>query len=135
MNSNIYSKIKTRTLDSFNLKNLSLIKIDVQGWEKKVLRGAKKTIKSSKPLLIVDLKKHQLIKENTSVEELILYIKKLDYHIFYLEFSYPSDHICVHKSELKQFKSKYKNYIFSHKDNNPINENLKYGILDKIKVL
>lgn len=135
LTSNFYSKIKSRTLDSFNYKDISLIKIDVQGWEKKVLKGAKNTINLNKPLLIIEFEKHQLLKSNTSVEELISYIRKLNYHIFYLEYSYPSDHICVHKSQLDQFRSDYEKYIFKHTDSNPINKNLELGIDEKIQIL
>jgi len=135
LTSNIYSKIHSRTLDSFNLENISLIKIDVQGWEKKVLKGAEETLKRCKPLLIIEFEKHQLLKTNTSVKELIAYIKELDYYIFYLDYSYPSDHVCVHKSEIDYFRSNFKKYIYEHTEDNPINNNLKSGIIEKIKVL
>ena len=42
-NSNLY-KIKVETLDSFNLNNIGFIKIDVEGMEERVLRGAISTI-------------------------------------------------------------------------------------------
>ena len=128
-------KINSRTLDSFNLENIALIKIDVQGWEKKVLKGAEETLKRCKPLLIIEFENHQLLKTNTSVEELIAYIKQLDYYIFYLDYSYPSDHVCVHKSEIDYFRSNFKKYIYEHTEDNPINNNLKLGIFEKIKVI
>ena len=133
LTSNMYAKINSRTLDSFNLENIALIKIDVQGWEKKVLKGAEETLKRCKPLLIIEFENHQLLKTNTSVEELIAYIKQLDYYIFYLDYSYPSDHVCVHKSEIDYFRSKFKKYIYEHTEDNPINNNLKLGIFEQIK--
>lgn len=47
-------KIETKTLDSFNFKNIDLIKIDVEGWEYEVLLGAKNTIIENQPVLIVE---------------------------------------------------------------------------------
>lgn len=45
--------VELRTLDSFGFKNVSLIKIDVEGYEDFVLEGAKRTIAESYPVLIV----------------------------------------------------------------------------------
>lgn len=49
------SGVKIKTLDSFGIKNVDLIKIDVQGYELEVLRGAKKTIVENKPIIIIEL--------------------------------------------------------------------------------
>ena len=46
-------KVKQRKLDSFKLKP-TLIKIDVEGYENKVLLGAMKTIKKYKPAIYVE---------------------------------------------------------------------------------
>lgn len=51
-NGNLYDTIVP--LDSFNLKNVDLIKIDVDGMELEVLEGAVKTINESKPLIILE---------------------------------------------------------------------------------
>ena len=45
---------KAITLDSLNFKNVSLIKIDVEGGEKKVLKGAKNTIKNNRPIILIE---------------------------------------------------------------------------------
>jgi FkbM family methyltransferase len=46
--------IELKTLDSFNFKNVTFIKIDVEGYELKVLKGALKTILTSKPDIMVE---------------------------------------------------------------------------------
>ena len=46
--------VQTRTLDSFEFSNVSLIKIDVEGHEEAVIRGARETIKLNQPVLIVE---------------------------------------------------------------------------------
>ena len=48
-------EISTTTLDSLGLKNVSLIKIDVEGHELEVLKGAQETIKSNKPHLLIEI--------------------------------------------------------------------------------
>lgn len=44
-------QVQVKTLDSFKLKNVGLIKIDVEGNELKTIRGAAKTIKKYKPIV------------------------------------------------------------------------------------
>jgi FkbM family methyltransferase len=46
--------VETRTLDSYGLSNISMIKIDVEGHEEAVIRGAGKTIEDNRPVFIVE---------------------------------------------------------------------------------
>lgn len=48
-------EVVLKTLDSFGFENVSLIKIDVEGHELGVIEGAKQTIASSKPALLVEI--------------------------------------------------------------------------------
>jgi FkbM family methyltransferase len=48
--------VMCKTLDSFNLKNIDFIKIDVDGFEYKVLCGAIETIKNSSPVINIEMK-------------------------------------------------------------------------------
>lgn len=47
--------VKVSTLDSFNLEEVGLIKIDVEGHELTVLRGAESTIRRCKPHLLIEV--------------------------------------------------------------------------------
>ena len=47
--------IITKDLDSFSLKEVSLIKIDVEGMEYDVLMGAKKTINTNRPYILIEI--------------------------------------------------------------------------------
>ena len=44
-----------RTLDSFGFENVSLIKIDVEGYENQVLAGAENLIRASKPVILIEI--------------------------------------------------------------------------------
>lgn len=46
--------VELRTLDSFELANVSFIKIDVEGHEEAVIRGSVRTLASSQPVLLVE---------------------------------------------------------------------------------
>lgn len=46
--------IPTRTLDSYNIHDVTLVKIDVEGHENAVLRGAQETLRRCKPIVILE---------------------------------------------------------------------------------
>ena len=70
-----YNIIETVTLDSIMFTSkIDIIKIDVQGWEKKVLIGCNKILQSYKPILIVEFEEFQLTKTNTTCKELFDFI-------------------------------------------------------------
>jgi FkbM family methyltransferase len=50
--------IEMRTLDSFELSDVDLIKIDVEGYEYPIVRGAQKTLMRCKPNLMIEQKGH-----------------------------------------------------------------------------
>lgn len=47
--------VTTRSLDEFALRNVSLIKIDVEGWELPVLEGAAATLNGQHPLVLMEV--------------------------------------------------------------------------------
>lgn len=47
--------VEMRTLDSFGFDNVSLVKIDVEGFEDAVLAGAAETIRASKPIILIEI--------------------------------------------------------------------------------
>lgn len=50
--------IPMHTLDSFNLQNVDFCKLDTEGYELFVIRGAEETIKRCRPVMIVEQKGH-----------------------------------------------------------------------------
>tara|TARA_B100000085_G_scaffold12826_1_gene11086 strand:+ start:1913 stop:2593 length:681 start_codon:yes stop_codon:yes gene_type:complete len=51
-------KYKIKTLDSFEIQNVDFIKIDAEGYEPLVIKGALKTIEKFKPIILYERKDH-----------------------------------------------------------------------------
>lgn len=68
--------VETVTVDSLNLPGCNFFKIDVEGMELKVLRGAEKTIKKYRPIIYTEADRSDKNKE------LFEYIKSLGYRIY-----------------------------------------------------
>lgn len=70
-----FYEIPVRTLDSYGFTKVDLMKLDVEGWEAHVLRGAVKTIETARPVIVAEWK------DDISILEEIL--KPLDYITVY----------------------------------------------------
>jgi FkbM family methyltransferase len=47
--------VEMRTIDSFELNNVSLVKIDVEGYEQQVLEGMEQTVLRYKPAIVIEV--------------------------------------------------------------------------------
>jgi FkbM family methyltransferase len=54
--SHLKKSVKIQPLDSFNIQEVDFIKIDVEGHELEVLKGARRTISSNMPIILVEIK-------------------------------------------------------------------------------
>ncbi|MCA0431405.1 MAG: FkbM family methyltransferase [Bacteroidetes bacterium] len=63
------------------LNKINLIKIDVEGYEMEVLKGAENSIKKYKPILFIELDDNNLKQQNSSAKEVISYLISLNYSI------------------------------------------------------
>ncbi len=77
--------IEVITLDRYaeeiKIHKLDLIKIDVEGFEMNVLKGAISTLTSLKPILFIELDNTNLIEQKSSAKELIAFLEQLNYSI------------------------------------------------------
>ena len=64
------------TLDKYNFKNISIIKIDVEGHEINVLNGALNTILKNKPKILIEVWNRPKKKK-----EFLEFMKKINYKI------------------------------------------------------
>lgn len=81
-NSN-FQKIKTIKLDDyFKNKKINLIKIDTQGWEPKVIEGAKNIIKKNKPIIFFEYWPSGFKNAGLNEKKMMKLIKKIYGKIF-----------------------------------------------------
>lgn len=118
-------RIDIDSIDNIVKKNekISLIKIDVEGFEFEVLKGAKKTIKKNKPLILIECF------DEIAINKTISYFNHLNYQPISIFGNTPML-VFSHKSKLKKyfgsknidFFSKLKSYLFDRKQLKSCNE-------------
>jgi hypothetical protein len=102
------------TLDSFAFNDVVFIKIDVQGYELNVIKGAEKTIEKHRPYLFVEFEDDLLQEEGTSEKELQEKIESLGYVVKRFQEGIPYqttsgkclDCVCIPKEKFEKI-----NYI------------------------
>ena len=72
------AKVRTVTLDQCQAEP-DLIKIDVEGYEMQVLRGAENTIQRCKPKLVIEVNREALSRQGTRPEEIFSFVAKHGY--------------------------------------------------------
>jgi hypothetical protein len=75
-----YIQTPTKTLDSYNFKNLSYIKMDVQFHELEVLHGANKSLIDNDPILCIECAQRNE-REINYTNEIIKYLKGLKFSV------------------------------------------------------
>lgn len=71
--------IKCVTIDSLKLEKLDFIKIDAEGFEHNILKGAEKTIKKFKPKMVIEINNFALLRNGTSNNDVYIYLNELGY--------------------------------------------------------
>lgn len=73
--------VPVRNLDSFEMlpSSLGFIKIDAEGEEVAILRGAKKTLLEHRPVMCIEVNRAALTRTGTSVAELVAALRDLNY--------------------------------------------------------
>jgi FkbM family methyltransferase len=87
--------VELRTLDSFSFSNVSFVKIDVQGSELAVLRGATRTLATHRPLLFVEIEDAQCLAMGTSPGQVRRELLAARYILLHILNDYPVDYLCV----------------------------------------
>tara|TARA_Y100000816_G_scaffold28500_1_gene18266 strand:- start:586 stop:1347 length:762 start_codon:yes stop_codon:yes gene_type:complete len=75
-------KIETISLDEYNFEHpIGFIKIDVEGHELEILKGAKNLLETNKPNMIIEIEERH---SGVPREEIISYVKNIGYEVFYV---------------------------------------------------
>lgn len=77
-------QVELRTLDSFALTEIDFIKIDVEGHETGVLRGAERTIRSSSPALLIEIEQRH---NRRNINEIFSELASWGYQGYFFEKS------------------------------------------------
>lgn len=81
--------IRVTTLDAYvnehNLAKIDMIKIDVEGFELKMLNGAKATLEKWHPILFIELDDGNLMEQGTSAKDLVTFLVGLGYTVDHAE--------------------------------------------------
>jgi FkbM family methyltransferase len=75
-------QVSMRTLDSYELRNVGFVKIDVEGHEEAVLRGALETIRRERPNLLIEIEERHA---PGAVHRIMGMLAKLGYEGFYVD--------------------------------------------------
>lgn len=83
---------EVRTLDSFQLQDVDLIKIDTEGYELPVLRGAADTLTRCRPVVVVEQKRLMASEMGFPTLGAVTFLTDMGYHVA-REMS--GDYLCV----------------------------------------
>lgn len=73
--------VTIKPLDDYQLTDVGFIKIDVEGHEQAVLRGARKTIEQNHPLFLIEIEERH---KHNAVSDIIDFMSGYDYHGFFI---------------------------------------------------
>ena len=76
-------EVSISLLDTFEIPDVTFIKIDVEGHELAVIRGAKATIARYKPVMLVEIQ-NRLLDETTTVDDVVHEIESLGYDAYFM---------------------------------------------------
>jgi FkbM family methyltransferase len=80
------TQVQLTTLDTFcdaqGLARLDALKIDVEGFEERVLLGGQRTLRRWRPVLLLELEPARLRDKQTSVERVVHLLHELGYELF-----------------------------------------------------
>lgn len=73
--------IEIVTLDSYELPACALIKIDAEGMELGILRGAEETVKRCRPVLVMEINSGALERQGTSAYDIFVWLESMGYRV------------------------------------------------------
>lgn len=90
-------KIQLKTLDSYNFTNIGFMKVDVEGMEEHVLRGARNLIQRDLPVILIEIWTRTF--DNFMRSEIALWLRSLDYYVLKVPSALDEDYLLVPNSK------------------------------------
>lgn len=75
----VLPECQSTTIDSFAFDKVDIIKIDVDGYDYKVLRGARETIARFTPLIFIELCKYSLSSQGDCINDIFAFMNEFGY--------------------------------------------------------
>ena len=72
-------EIKITSIDNLEMKGIDFIKIDCEGYEMEILKGAYESIKKFSPVLLIEVNKGTLLREGKTEKDIFNYLDELGY--------------------------------------------------------
>lgn len=85
--------VRSTTLDSMAMPALHFLKVDAQGLEPSILRGAEMTVRKFRPLIFIEIEEGPLLKAGSSIAKLIEQIISMNYILARVKAPYPVDYL------------------------------------------
>jgi FkbM family methyltransferase len=108
--------VKTVTIDSLNLETVNFIKIDVEGFEEDVIRGAECVLSTSRPIVLCEIEERH---NPGGLERISKFMSELGYTGYFFK----QNRMC----DIKEFSAKeHQNYYESHAKNKKNRSEIEY---------
>lgn len=79
-------EVETATIDSLDIQGkVSFIKVDCQGYDLKVMKGAKETIKKNKPTVVFEWEEDMSIEFDDTIKDVFDFYSELNYEVNKIE--------------------------------------------------
>lgn len=129
------SIVRCIPLDSVPMfSTVSLVNIEVQGFEKMVVEGGLEILRRHRPIITVELENPCMMLYGYESGDFFDMIHDLEYTVYLLDSSYPSDHVCVPNEKVTWFETMLDGCITENTVNNETNYNLQHGVAQRIAI-
>jgi FkbM family methyltransferase len=123
--------VQSFTLDDIDCSKVSLIKMDVQGSEENVLKGATKVLRDVRPYFVVEIEEHHLLEFGSSSKNLLNKFIEHDYVLYRIHTPYPCDHVAVPREKVTVDFQKITGYNVSVIDKKVLETTIRWPLYEK----